>query len=105
MLDHDIDISPLTLLKFKDFVPQQLEGINPWTARGKYEPLSHSLQKVNEWMANNPHTEFVNVETVVLPNIHSKKEEGSEDPEIVGAAVYWHQFFRVWYIERTQSEA
>lgn len=105
-LDPHINLSPLTVLQFKDFVPER-KGHNIWTGRGKYEPLTYAMQAANTWITANPHIDLLNVETVVLPNIHSSQEEGSEDAELMisaGAGVTWHQFFRVWYIQRVIEE-
>lgn len=101
--DTGHDINNLTVLKYKDFVPNR-KSYNIWTGRGKYEPLTSALQGANEWITANPDIELLNIETVVLPNIHEPKEEGSEDVELkheASLSARWHQFFRVWYIERS----
>jgi hypothetical protein len=44
----------------------------------------------------------LNVETVVLPNIWSRFEEGSRDPALGisgDSPSHWHQFIRVWFEE------
>lgn len=102
-VDSHIDFDSLTLLKFKDFVPGQRGKKSVWTNRKETEPLNYALQDANEWILQHPEIEILNVETVVLPNIHSTKEEGSEDPDLLiigGTSVAWHQFFRIWYMER-----
>ena len=103
MYDLDPEIGQLSLLKFKDFVPNQ-KSYNIWTGKSKMEPLAYALQDANSWIAGNPTIELINIETVVLPNIHSQKEEGSQDPELkhdASMAANWYQFIRVWYIDRT----
>lgn len=104
-LDTQVDIDSLALLKFKDFVPQR-KAPRTWKSRGEFEPLSFALQEANAWILHHPDIELLNVETVVLPNVHDKREEGSEDPDfqiIGGASINWNQFFRIWYIERKAS--
>ena len=54
------------------------------------------------WINSNPNIAIMNVETVVLPNIHRYSEGGSTDPELTvsqtdGQKARWNQFFRVWY--------
>ena len=88
-------------LKFRDFVPEQLAKGNLFTP-AQYETLDDVLNELDLWIEANPEVMIVNIETVVLPNIHNKREEGSEDPELVAnqhdaASIRWHQFFRVWY--------
>ncbi|RMG68110.1 MAG: hypothetical protein D6722_12180 [Bacteroidetes bacterium] len=104
MLDLDVDMDAMSLLKFKDFVPQQLSKPSPWTGRGEYQSLTAALLAANQWMSAHPHLDIINVETVVLPAIHSPKEEGSADTELLvqtgGMPQPWHQFIRVWYVER-----
>lgn len=102
MLDIEPDFGELSLLKFKDFVPEQLSK-NPWTGKGKYESLGQMVREINHWMALHPGIDVMNIETVVLPNIHENKEEGSEDTELPPSAMgqyIWHQFFRVWYVDK-----
>jgi hypothetical protein len=103
LFDLDTAASGMTLLKFKDFVPKQI-GKNIWTGRGSYRSLVDSLREANQWILRHPGVNVINVETVVLPGIHSDKEEGSEDPELLvstgGMPQSWHQFIRVWYTER-----
>ncbi len=88
-------------MKFKDFVPAQLAKGGLFS-KAEYESLQKLLQDLDDWIEQNPEIMVVNVETVVLPNIHAKREEGSEDPELIasemdGTYTRWHQFFRVWY--------
>ena len=55
----------------------------------------------NRWVSENG-IRVTNVETVVLPNIWSRYEEGSSDT-VLGTSgespSFWHQFIRVWYQE------
>jgi len=103
MLDTDFELGKLSALTFKDFYPERI-SYSQWTGRGDYPPLDDSLREMNTWIASHPEIDLINIETIVLPNIHSKKEEGSKDPELMvhtgGSYVMWHQVFRVWYIQR-----
>lgn len=87
------------MITFKDFVPEVKKGPNIWGKR-EMEALEETQKKMNEWMEREKNIKILSIETVVLPNIHSKMEEGSTDPELkirneeVGK---WYQFFRVWY--------
>ena len=100
-MDRTTENTPFYPLQFKDFVPRQLAAPGLFS-KAEYESLQHSLEDLNDWMRNNSDYVIINIETVVLPNIHSYTEEGSEDPEIAirtgdGRKERWHQFFRVWY--------
>ncbi len=107
MFDLDLELDELSLLKFKDFVPEQITPQSVWNARGEYRSLLSSLTEANTWIVNHPNIDLINIETVVLPNIHSPKEEGSQDPELVAisssTSSAWYQFIRVWYIERKEE--
>ena len=108
MLDHEIDVSPMSLLKCEDFVPRQVGKPSPWTGRGAYQSFTQALQAANAWIIAHPLIDVINVETVVLPSLHAPKEEGSQDPELMastgGMPQAWHQFIRVWYVERAEPE-
>ena len=85
------------MIAFADFVPEvKVKG-------GLFqlqvtEELTEPLGRANEWIARES-IDVINVETVVLPNIHESSEEGSTDTHLYtsGNANYWHQFIRVWY--------
>jgi hypothetical protein len=86
--------NPAVTIAHKDFTPEVTR--DGFFSRDM-EPLSDCLRRANDWIADaNPR--IVNVETVVLPNMHA--EEGSEDPDISTSGEMhssWHQFIRVWY--------
>ena len=91
------------MLAFRDFVPRQLRaphlGISVEAVQGEYETLESALNALNQWR-DLEKVRVLNVETVVLPNLDAKWEEGTNDP-VLGAsgagAQLWYQFFRVWY--------
>lgn len=86
------------MIRYKDFTPRQ-------TAKGgifkapTYEELSQTLATANAWIAEKQ-IKVINIETVVLPNMHNMGEEGSEDVQLHTSGemgTYWYQFIRVWY--------
>jgi hypothetical protein len=88
------------MLKFRDFVPQQVAS--PGFLRpGEYESIDDALRAANEWLATHP-VKLLNIETVVLPNIWSRYEQGSVDASLGISGEdpsHWHQFIRCWYEE------
>ncbi|MEM7372156.1 MAG: hypothetical protein AAF587_26295 [Bacteroidota bacterium] len=87
------------MIDFKDFVPEKLVAGNIFR-REKYESLDRVLEQINEWERENPSANIINIETVVLPNIHDPAEEGSEDTSLITGSegrTSWYQVIRVWY--------
>lgn len=86
------------MLKYKDFVPQEIQApglLNP----GEHESFDHAVAAANQWILEND-IKVIGVETVVLPNIWSRWEEGSADASIGTSGdtpSRWHQFVRCWY--------
>jgi hypothetical protein len=63
----------------------------------EHESFEAALADANRWIKENE-IRVVSVETVVLPNIWNRFEEGSDDPALaVADLIFWHQFIRVWY--------
>ena len=88
------------MLQFRDFVPKQLHEPGLFK-QGEYESFQAALDHANQWIDEDG-IRVVNVETVVLPNIWSHWEEGSQDTSLGiggGAGSRWYQFVRVWYHE------
>ena len=91
------------MIAYKDFVPAETSA-GGWFQMPTREQLLESLARANEWISVN-NLDVINVETVVLPNIHAAGEEGSTDVQIRTSgemSAYWYQFIRVWY--RKSSE-
>ena len=85
-------------LRAKDFVPQKTKG--GMFKSGKIQSFQETLDDANNWIAENTQINVLNVETVVLPNIHESDEEGSQDTELwTGgeSSSHWYQLVRVWY--------
>ena len=87
------------MLKYKDFVPRQLKAPGVFD-QGEHESFDHAVEAANQWISSNS-IQLISLETVVLPNIWSRWEEGSSDASIgTGEAPSrWHQFLRCWYRE------
>ena len=82
----------------KDFVPQKSKG--GMFKSGKIQSFQEVLDDAGQWISDNSDVEVINIETVVLPNIHKSDEEGSMDTELWTAgesASHWYQLLRVWY--------
>ncbi|MFT6868170.1 MAG: hypothetical protein ACJA08_003020 [Cyclobacteriaceae bacterium] len=85
-------------ISVKDFVPEKGKG--GMFKSGKVENFEEVLGKLNQWVHENQNLEVVNIETVVLPNIHDSQEEGSQDTELwTGgeSSSQWYQLLRIWY--------
>ena len=87
------------MLKYKDFVPKQRKAPGIFD-QGDHESFDEAVVAMNEWLVQNP-VKLINLETVVLPNIWSRWEEGSRDASIGtgDSPNRWHQFIRCWYQE------
>jgi hypothetical protein len=86
------------MLKYKDFVPKEIEAPG-FFKEGQHESFNDALEEANKWLSEN-RIALVSIETVVLPNIWSRWEEGSDDASLgtsSDAPSRWHQFIRCWY--------
>ena len=86
------------MILFADFEPRELKPARFFDS-AEYEPMRKVLEDVNTWIEKE-NIDVVNVETVVLPNMHRLGEEGTQDPELRASgerSTYWYQFIRVWY--------
>lgn len=87
-------------IAFKDFAPEVTKHAGIFRP-ATYEQLQQTVDRANAWIKAEG-ISLMSIETVVLPNIHSPREEGTTDPDlhatgINGAANHWNQFIRVWY--------
>lgn len=85
------------MIKCKDFVPEKKKG--GIFKSGSIQHFDEVLQELDVWLAADK-KQIINIETVLLPNIHDAEEEGSQDTELwTGgeSASKWYQLFRVWY--------
>jgi hypothetical protein len=86
------------VLRYHDFVPQ-LTKPAAFMSPAEYESFDKALVAANQWIKEND-LKVVHVETVVLPNIWSRFEDGSRDASLGTSGEspsHWHQFIRVWY--------
>lgn len=94
------------MLKYRDFVPQQLAP--PGIFRpGEYENFDEAVAAVNHWMGSSG-IKLLSIETVVLPNIWSRYEQGTSDASLGTSGEdpsHWHQFIRCWYLEESTGSA
>ncbi len=86
------------MLAFKDFAPRI---VRPGTTfrEPEWEALEAALEAANRWITE-VEVDVVNVETVVLPNMWARHEEGTTDASLGSHAsigTTWHQFIRVWH--------
>ena len=88
------------MIRYQDFVPQ-MTGQAALFTPATYEPFDAALALANKWVKENG-IRVIQIETVVLPNIWSRWEEGSQDTSLATSgesASHWHQFIRIWYQE------
>lgn len=86
------------MIRFRDFVPKMLAEPGLFKA-GEYESMEDAVAAANDWIKQNE-IQVTNIETVVLPNIWSRWEEGSADTALGTSGdspSRWHQIVRVWY--------
>ncbi len=86
------------MIRYKDFVPQMLAEPRLFKP-GEYESFDAALTAANRWIKES-NAQIINVETVVLPNIWSRYEEGPTDVALGTSGEmpsHWHQFIRCWY--------
>ena len=86
------------MLKYIDFVPREISKPGLFK-EGEHETFDEAVAEANQWLAENKVT-VINLETVVLPNIWSRWEEGSADASLGTSGdnpSRWHQFLRCWY--------
>ncbi len=88
------------MLQYIDFVPRQISPGGVFSAE-EHESFDMAVKDANRWLQENrDRIRLINLETIVLPNIHSHWEEGSNDAALTTSAERrstWHQFLRCWY--------
>jgi hypothetical protein len=86
------------VIQFKDFVPKMISAPSLFKS-GEYETFEEALVAANKWVKEYD-IKIVSMETVVLPNIWSRWEEGSTDVALGTSGEMpsqWHQIIRCWY--------
>jgi hypothetical protein len=85
-------------LAFRDFCPRRTQAAGLFSSED-YESFDVAVEAASLWI-DATKVQVVNVETVVLPNIHAEGEQGSTDSHLRASGklgTYWYQFVRVWY--------
>jgi hypothetical protein len=85
------------MIAHRDFVPRVLAKAR-WFRPAAYETFEATLAAANAWIEAEA-VRVVNVETVLLPEMHRPPEKRTSDAEFaaVGTWVRWSQVIRVWY--------
>ena len=87
------------MIAFKDFVPK-ITAPAGFLKAARFESLPEVADAATRWCDGNAIVPL-NVETVVLPNIHRSGEEGSGDASLeTGQHIEWNQIIRVWYLAK-----
>jgi len=88
------------MLEFIDFAPRKAGTKNVLIfSVDVYEDFAAAAAAADAWLESH-NVELVQIETVVLPNIHDDDEEGTTDSDLRTAGEYgssWYQFVRIWY--------
>jgi hypothetical protein len=86
------------MIRYRDFVPEMLRPAR-FLSPAEHESFDAALEEANQWIEAEK-IQLLNIETVVLPNIWSRFEEGTTDGALGTSGEspsHWHQFIRVWY--------
>jgi hypothetical protein len=86
------------MIKYIDFTPKVTKKGGLFKST-EIETFGDIVESMNAWLTKEG-TEVINIETVLLPNIHDSDEEGSEDTMLgTGreSSSHWYQLIRVWY--------
>ena len=99
--------SPKQNIQYEDFYPLETSKKTIFYPAA-YEPLHMVMESVNEWLNENEQFEVINIETVVLPNMHKNNKKRGESTSLRaagydGQSTYWHQFIRVWYRKKPKD--
>src|SRR3954462_2764413 len=88
------------MLRYRDFVPKMVKQA-AFLSPAEHELFDAAGAAAGRWIKENE-IHVVSVETVLLPTIWSRYEEGSRDASLGTSGEspsFWHQFVRVWYEE------
>lgn len=86
------------MIQFRDFVPRMLSA-PAFFKVGEYETFGEAVAAADRWIEEQK-IDVLHIETVVLPNIWSRYEEGSTDGSLGisgDSPSFWHQIVRIWY--------
>jgi hypothetical protein len=87
------------MIRYRDFVPARTAG--GLLHSDRYEPFDNAVATAEAWISQ-AKVELISLETVVLPNIWSRDEQGTSDASVeteqaMTSVNEWNQFLRVWY--------
>jgi hypothetical protein len=87
------------MIRYRDFVPARTPG--GLLHSDRYEPFDTAVAAAEAWISQ-AKVELISLETVVLPNIWSRDEQGTSDASVeteqaMTSVNEWNQFLRVWY--------
>jgi len=84
------------MLAFRDFVPAVTRPRGLLRA-AEFESFDKAVLAAGEWMRENG-IRPIQIETVVLPEIHDSNEDGTADAQLAaGEQPWWYQFLRIWH--------
>jgi len=85
------------MIKHIDFEPKVLKKGGLFKSE-QVATFKELVDELNSWLGQNEAT-VINIETVLLPNIHDEDEEGSEDTRLGTGreTAQWYQVVRLWY--------
>lgn len=83
------------MIRYKDFAPQVAKR-GPFGGPAKIEPFSSAVNAANQWIENSS-VQFVNIETVFLPDIGVASEGAYTAQAYGGGSILWYQCVRIWY--------
>lgn len=86
------------MIGFQDFEPKEMPP-SGFLRLAEYQSLDETSGAANRWI-NEHDVHVVNIETVVLPSMRSRYEEGTTDAEPRDSGEFhtpWHQLGRAWY--------
>ena len=91
------------MIAFKDFAPR-LTNEGGLLSHPEFQTLAEAVERASLWCGQNGIIPL-NVETLLLPDIHADDAEGSADPHLVTgtSGTEWHQVVRVWYLTRSEA--
>ena len=88
------------MIRFQDFAPKQTGTTKVLIfSSAVYEDFAAAATAASAWITRYE-IDLINIETVVLPNMHRHPEEGTVDGSLHSSGDHstrWHQFVRVWY--------
>jgi hypothetical protein len=88
---------------FQDFAPRMTDAGGLLRAK-EFLSLEETVETASRWCVENGIVPL-NVETILLPDIHDDVEQGSTDVHLTTGerGTEWHQVIRVWYLTKSSA--